>query len=227
MVTLNVIMVTLNCLRYTQMTLGSFKTALPHNFVVVDNASTDDTHVLLDDLAEFANQRHVRNKTRVSLSQAWNQGLKLCLNDPEFKYAYVINNDIIFEPFCVDRLVKFVDEHPEYVLVSGLNTRDFKKHEEIGENMCDFSAFLITKACVEKVGFFDENFIGAFFEDNDYHTRVKKAGLKSCVVASVGFHHFGSRTLWEGLTPAEKSQRDKDYLHNQAYFRAKWGFLPE
>lgn len=223
---LYIVMVTLDCLQYTQLTLGSFKTDLDHNFVIVDNASTDDTHILLDSLAEFPNQKHIRNKTRVSLAEAWNQGLKLCMEDPEFKYAYVINNDIIFEPYCVDKLVQFVEEHPEYVIVSGLNTRDFKKHEEIGENMCDFSAFLITKKCIEQVGFFDENFIGAYFEDNDYHTRVKKADLKSCVVCTVGFNHLGSKTI-QTMSASDREKLNQCFRHNQAYFLKKWGFLPK
>lgn len=224
---LYIVMLTYNLVGYTQKTLGSFKTELPHNFVIVDNASTDDTQKLLDDLEKFPNQIHIRNKQRISVACAWNQGLKLCLKDPEFKYAFVINNDIVFEPFCVDKLVQFVEENPEYVIVSGLNTRQFKTHDEIKDDACDFSAFLLTKTCIEKVGFFDENFVGAYYEDNDYHERVKKAGLKSCIVASVGFHHYGSRTLYEGLSPAEKSLRNRDFVHNRDYFEGKWGFLPK
>jgi GT2 family glycosyltransferase len=225
---LYVVMVTLNCLIYTQRTLGSFKTNLSHNFIIVDNASTDRTNILLDNLSKFLNQIHIRNKTRVSLSTAWNQGLKKALEDSEFKYAYVINNDIEFEPFCVDRLIQFVESHPEYVLVSGLNTRDFAKQEgKIGDGGIDFGAFLVTKECLDKVGFFDENFVGAYYEDNDYHQRVYRAGLKSCVVCDVGFYHYGSRTIKEGMNPMELKQSQANYERNKAYFKQKWGFLPK
>ena len=225
---LYVVIVTLNCLAYTHKTLGSFKTNLSHNFIIVDNASTDRTNMLLDALSKFSNQIHIRNKTRVSLSQAWNQGLKKALEDTEFKYAYVINNDVVFEPFCVDRLIQFVESHIEYGLVSGLNTRDFGKQEgKIGEGGIDFSAFLVTKECLDKVGFFDENFVGAYYEDNDYHHRVYGAGLKSCVVCDVGFFHYGSRTIKEGLNPMELKQSQANFERNKAYFKQKWGFLPK
>jgi GT2 family glycosyltransferase len=225
---LYVVMVTLNCLAYTQKTLGSFKTNLSHNFIIVDNASTDRTNILLDNLSKFPNQISIRNKTRISLSTAWNQGLKRAMEDSEFKYAYVINNDIEFEPFCVDQLIKFVESHPEYVLVSGLNTRDFGKQEgKISDDACDFSAFLVTRECIDKVGFFDEGFVGAYYEDNDYHQRVKVAGLKSCVLCDVGFYHYGSKTLKEGLNPIELKQSQANYDRNKAYFKQKWGFLPK
>jgi len=225
---LYIVMVTLNCVDYTQKTLGSFKTSLPHNFIIVDNASTDRTNILLNDLSKYSNQIHIRNKTRVSLSVAWNQGLRRAMQDSEFMYAFVINNDIVFESFCVDRLIKFVENHPEYVLVSGVNTRDFRKQEgKIGEGCIDFAAFLITKACIEKVGLFDENFVGAYFEDNDYHQRVKVAKLKTCVVCDVGFYHHGSRTIKEGLDPMELKVLQANFERNKAYFKQKWGFLPK
>jgi len=225
---LYIIMLTSNCVNYTHRTLGTFKTNLPHNFIIVDNNSTDDTPKLLQNLAKFPNQIHIYNRHRVSVSVAWNQGLKRAMQDPEFKYAYVINNDIDFEPYTVDRLVSFVEAHPEYVILSGLNTRDFNKQAgQVGEDCCDFAAFLITKTCIDKVGLFDENFVGAYFEDNDYHERVKRAGLKSCVVCDVGHYHHGSRTLKEGWTTEERSILSLNYEKNKAYFKQKWGFLPK
>ena len=224
---LYIVMVTLNCVTYTQQALGSFRTRLPHNVLIVDNASTDRTNKLLDDLSKFNNQIHIRNKKRVSLSHAWNQALKLCMKDSEFKYAYVLNNDVILEPYCVDKLVKFIEEHRNYVLVSAVNTRDHKKKNVVAEDTVDFSGFLITRECIEKIGYFDENFIGAYFEDNDYHTRVKKAKLKSCLVQSIGYYHFGSKTLNQGLTSAERTIIEKNYLQNRDYFKKKWGFLPK
>jgi len=223
-----IIMVTLNNVGYTEKTLESFKTDLNHNFIIVDNASIDRTNILLDHLSKFSNQIHIRNRTRVSLSQAWNQGLKKALEDLEFKYAYVINNDIVFEPICLDRLVQFASSHKEYGVVSGLNTRDFQKQpNKIGDGPVDFSAFLVTRGCLEKVGLFDEGFVGAYFEDNDYHHRVILAGFKTCIVCDAGFYHHGSRTIKEGLNPVELKQLQANYERNKAYFKQKWGFLPK
>jgi len=220
-------MVTLNCLKYTQMTLGSIKSKIPHNIIIVDNASTDGTLQLLDDLSKFPNQIHIRNKQRISLAKAWNMGLKRAMQDPEFKYAFVINNDIVFEDYCVDVLVKFVEEHPEYVIVSGVDRVPRQPViDKVVDHVCDFSACLITRTCIEKIGFFDENFEGAYFEDNDYHTRVFRDGLKSCMVLAAGFNHFKSRTINEGMTPFEQGTQQVYFERNRAYFKRKWGFVP-
>jgi len=209
------------------MTLDSIKTNIPHNFIIVDNNSTDGTQKLLDDLAKFPNQIHIRNKQEISVSKSWNMGLQKAMQDPEFKYAFVINNDILFEPNCVDVLVKFVEEHPEYVLVSGFNrtTHQLAEGKRI-EDACDFSAYLITRVCIEKIGYFDENFVGAYFEDNDYHTRVYRARLKSCMVLDARFNHFKSRTLHEGLTPFQIGTQQAHFERNREYFKRKWGFVP-
>jgi hypothetical protein len=37
-----------------------------------------------------------------------------------------------------------------------------------------WSIFAINRACVDNVGFFDENFFPAYFEDNDYHYRLTR-----------------------------------------------------
>lgn len=222
-----VIMVTLNNVKYTQQTLGSIKTNLPCNVVIVDNASTDGTLQVLNDLSKISNQIIMRNMKRISLSAAWNMGLKRAMQDLEFKYAFVINNDIIFEPYSLEHLVAFAKTHPEYVLMSGLNTRIWKKRpNEVAEDACNFSAFLIAKECILKVGLFDENFLGAYFEDNDYALRVKKAGLRMCVVCDFGFYHYGSTTIREGFTKQEQAQQQACYVNNQNYFKRKWGFIP-
>lgn len=224
---LYIIMPTFNCVKYTQQTLGSIKTNLPCNVIIVDNASTDGTLQLLNDLSKISNQIIIRNMKRISLSAAWNMGLKRAMQDSEFKYAYVLNNDLILEPYQLEVLVAFAKDHPEYVIMSGLNTRVWKKRpNEIVEGACNFSAFFITKSCLEKVGLFDENFLGAYFEDNDYALRVKKAGLKMCVVCDVGFNHFGSVTLREGLTKQEQAHQNACFINNREYFRKKWGFIP-
>ena len=216
-------MLTHNCVKYTQQTMSSFNTKHAHNWIIVDNASTDGTVQLLKDLEKSPDLTIIRNPSNLGVAKGWNQILRLALKDPECKYIFVINNDIILEPDTLDTLLDFVKAHPEYLIVSGLNTRDFKKKPgHIGENCCDFACYLITRACVEKVGFFDENFIIAYFEDNDYHTRVQKAGIKSCVVSYAGFYHVGSRTIHEGGIKVSEF-----FSRNQVYFKKKWGFLPK
>lgn len=215
-------MLTHNCLKYTQQTVSSFKSRRPHQWVIVDNASTDGTIQFLKDLEKLPNRTIIRNKANVGVAKGYNQIWRYALADPECKYIFMIHNDVVLEVDTLDLLIEFVEAHPEYLIVSGNSTCSFKKIPgKIADNVCGFACFLITRSCIEKVGFFDEKFILAYFEDNDYHERVKRAGIKSCLIRYAGFYHHGSRTIHEGGVDHSAAFR-----RNRQYFKNKWGFLP-
>lgn len=72
------------------------------------------------------------------------------------------------------------------------------------------------------VGELDERFEGAFFEDNDYLMRLRRANVRTVQVPSVVVE---SRRI--GLTMSKVPDRAEAWLTaNQERFRAKWGFVP-
>jgi len=215
-------MVTLNCVKYTEQTVNTFRCGRPNNWVVVDNNSSDGTLAFLDSLGERPNFHIIKNLGNRGVAKAWNQIIGVCMADREFRYVWIINNDLILNEKSLDPLVDFVEAHPEFMLVSGVNTRDFKVEEgRVSEDSIDFAAFLLARGCIEKVGLFDENFVLAYFEDNDYHERVKRAGVKNGRLWFAPFYHVGSRTITEG------GIRHAPYFEqNKAYFKKKWGFVP-
>jgi len=215
-------MVTHNCVKYTRQTIDTFKTKHPYIWVIVDNGSTDGTVKLLDSLAGSPNYVIIRNGANIGVAKAWNQIIRTCLSDPEFKYVFIMNNDLILNEHSLDPLIEFVEAHADYGIVSGINTKEHKVEEgRISDGCCDFSAFLLCRSCIEKVGLFDENFVLAYFEDNDYHERVKRAGVKSCMVWWSPFYHIGSRTITEGGVDHVAA-----FERNREYFKRKWGFVP-
>jgi glycosyltransferase involved in cell wall biosynthesis len=75
---------------------------------------------------------------------------------------------------------------------------------------------------VERVGFLDERFEGAFFDDNDYVERLTQAGIPTKQVASV---QVWSRRI--GLTMSKLSDRGRGWLTaNERRFEDKWGWVP-
>jgi GT2 family glycosyltransferase len=88
----------------------------------------------------------------------------------------------------------------------------------------NFSAFMLNRRCWETVGEFDENFFPAYFEDNDYHYRMRLAGLRAIVHPPALFYHFGSRTQNEArpapIVPGDWFER------NRSYYVRKWGGPP-
>ncbi len=90
----------------------------------------------------------------------------------------------------------------------------------------DFSGFMINKECWDKVGEFDVGFYPAYFEDNDYHHRIKIAGLKAICYPQAIYYHFGSATTNEAFGPGKKAVTGTDFEKCRAYYNKKWGGLP-
>ena len=75
---------------------------------------------------------------------------------------------------------------------------------------------------IERVGFLDERFEGAFFEDNDYLARLSQADIPRKQVASV---RVWSRRI--GLTMSKLSDAGQGWFAaNQRRFEEKWGWVP-
>ena len=75
-------------------------------------------------------------------------------------------------------------------------------------------------------GYFDEQISPgyAYFEDNDYAERLKRAGIPITGV-DAGVEHAGSQTL-QMYTKAELAAHHQKFEIAKANFRAKWGFVP-
>jgi hypothetical protein len=75
---------------------------------------------------------------------------------------------------------------------------------------------------IERVGPLDERFEGAFFEDDDYLERLRKAGVPTMQVATVRVE--SSRI---GLTMSKvQEQAEAWYAENERRFTEKWGWTP-
>jgi GT2 family glycosyltransferase len=101
-----------------------------------------------------------------------------------------------------------------------------EKYVEYDENETDrqhpdFSCFMINKRTIDRIGWFDENFVIAYFEDSDFHARIALAGEKAISTTSAIYYHFCSKTVAENdyLKPIVK----ETFIGNKAYFIEKWG----
>ena len=141
-------------------------------------------------------------------------------------YCIIMNNDLILHPHCLDNLVSFGENHPEFLLWSASEwanqrtlskakmTRKFSLHPH-------FSLFMLSPKTIEVVGYFDENFSMGYFEDNDYHTRILQAGFQAAATDSAKFYHYGSRTI--NVDDNLKIEGKYHYQKNREYFKKKWG----
>jgi hypothetical protein len=82
------------------------------------------------------------------------------------------------------------------------------------------------QAMIDQIGFFDEQFSPAYFEDNDYAWRMKLANTPQIAVPGTVMHHWASSTLLS-YTPEELEAHHKAFRLNEERYLAKWGGKPE
>ena len=128
----------------------------------------------------------------------------------------LICNDDIF--FGKDDLQNFLDAYNS-------NVGCFYYPENV-PNLNMFSCFMLTPEVVEKVGYFDESFYPAYFEDNDYAYRMSLAGLLTKVrQVKTGMKHIGSATI-TAFTPEQLAKHHRNFNKNSEYYTQKWGGQP-
>lgn len=170
------------------------------------------------------------------LSSAWNEGLEWSLKR-HHSFSLIINDDILFSPQCIDNMVASflkLETTNQCVMITGNNVRglfddpyeifsyatDVKAYQENP----DFACFMVRPTIVYRVGFFDENFTPAYFEDNDYHYRIRLAGLNAFNNVSAPYFHYGSQT--QNAVASMPVVHPFAFDLNHSYYRDKWGGSP-
>jgi hypothetical protein len=83
---------------------------------------------------------------------------------------------------------------------------------------------MINKKCWQEVGEFDEGFFPSYFEDNDFHHRIKLSGMKAVTYPPALFYHYGSSTI--NQSDKEKVMGAVGFENTKKYFIEKWGGVP-
>ncbi len=182
-----VIIVTFNGEIWIQKCLNSILTAdCKLQIFVVDNASTDGTIKLLED---FKTIHVIESKINLGFGKANNLAVKKAM-EAGFDTFFLLNQDTWIFEHTVSNLVQKMNENPNYGILSPLHysangidlDSNFEKYynnpAKINSNSniknADFvnaAAWLVSKKCFEKVGFFDPIF-SHYGEDRNFCNRV-------------------------------------------------------
>jgi len=222
--------------------IAASKCDLPFEVLIVNQASTDQT---VDKAIDFGNRKmpgrvHVlTNEKNTGCAGGWNAGVQYAL-DHGFTHIGIFNNDILVGPNAIQAMYDRLKREPAVYMTSAVDTikelpipqlvlnpeHDVNKKPDTEAPHPNFSCFMITKETVEKVGFFDEGFFPAYFEDNDYHYRLKLAGGVNCAIANTlaVFIHYGSRTQNQSI--GSPIVPGPSFEANRNYFISKWGGAP-
>ena len=231
---LAIIIPVLNCLDYTKAMLPTIKTKHPYKLILIDNGSTDGTWKFFVKQQKNYNVFAARFIDNYGVSAAWNYGIRKAIDTYNSQYFFIPNNDVLLHPETIDVLIDTL-AFPDVVLSTATNIsgRVASPEDVLGlkrpskkklKPAPDFSCFMLSKEAIDKVGYFDERFFPAYFEDNDYHYRIKLAGLKASKTNQSLYFHYGSRTIKNNEEVRNKS--NLGYIANRNYYKEKWGGRP-
>jgi len=194
-------------------------TVLPIEIIVVDNNSSDETKLFLQ---QYPDIKVITNTRNLGFGKAINQGMRAA----KTPYVLLLNNDTEVQgPEWLPRLLGALNEseHIGAVGVSGgvldkaFNfVKEVCSPEETFDYLVGF-CMLIKQKAIEKVGYLDERFDIAYYEDVDYCYRLKEHGFQTRLVSDVELVHHGRKTVLRAVS------LQRLYRQNRTRFIAKWG----
>lgn len=195
------------------------------DLIIIDNASTDGTVEYLKQLKkENDNITVICNSENKGYSKGNNQGLKIANGE----CIGLLNNDILLSPNWYKPLFeKLQNKETGIVSPSVLQSVIVKENHFLktaqkailkSENdyqetvKCDFSCVIFKQELVNMIGYLDENFSPAYFEDDDFCVRAILAGYKNYFSNKSYIYHKTSSTSTK--LPEFKSilNRNKEYF---------------
>jgi hypothetical protein len=149
----------------------------------------------------------VTAKLNLGVGGSWNWFLN---NVPMEHGAMIISNDdITFHKETLRMLYEQIQKPDnDFVLPLGV-----------------WAIFAETEKLHKEIGGFDENFYPAYFEDNDFHYRMKLKGYDTTFIPEIPCGHQNSSTL-EAFDKDETEIHHLRFKENRAFYHNKWGGLP-
>lgn len=161
--------------------------------IIIDNSPQRD---LLG--FEWPNARVISMGHNLGVAASWNLIIKVT---PLAPWWLITNSDIVFGP---NDLASLTTHMGEYELAT----------------MRGMAVFAIRPDAIEKAGWFDEGYLPAYCEDNDYSWRCQLTGVKS-IELEYECQHVGSAVI--GSEPRYRSENNRTYPQNVLYYERKWG----
>jgi GT2 family glycosyltransferase len=188
----------------------------PADVVVVDNGSTDDSVVLIQQ--QFPNRALLETRENLGYAGGNNFGIQYAL-DHGAKYVCILNNDVIVDPDCFAPLAIALEQDAQVgvvtPLVAEMNEPDkvwalgqevnwqtslvtrihagesapmLRSHPPIEVDAASGTVMMIKREVFEHVGLLDESFY-LYHEETDWCLRARQAGYKILAVpASLAWH---------------------------------------
>jgi len=141
------------------------------------------------------------------VAASWNAILKKYPDDN----VLMSGDDVVVEPDTIEKMVRAAERSKRLFLIA--------------KGASSWAFFLQKPELAKKIGYYDEKFWPAYYEDNDYHRRMLLAGEDYEMAEGAVVSHDVSSTL-NSLPPEEKKKFEAEIDKNSRYYGIKWGGPP-
>ena len=226
---------TYNCLK----SIAALSDKSSYEVIVVDDCSSDETESLIKNISGILYQRQAQNGGFI---ESCNTGAKLAKG----QYLMFLNNDTVVYDNWLDALIEVFENNEDAGLVgsklvypdnqlqeaggiifsdaSGWNYGRFGQPEEPVYNhvrevdYCSGASILILRKLFQELGYFDERYKPAYYEDTDLAFTIRSIGKKVYYQPASKVTHFEGISSGTDLTTGMK----KYQVVNQTKFKQKW-----
>lgn len=164
---------------------------------IVDNGNQEINQL------PMAGLKILKQKKNLGVAASWNLICK-CAMLHGYTHVLIMNDDVVSNKYA-DALEDYVD--------------DVDADLFIGDN--NFSMFILSLDAYLKLGPFDENFQGAYFEDNDYLWRAKQSKM---IIEQTEL--MNPDTYAQSMSIKKDPSLNANFESNKAYYIKKWGGVP-
>lgn len=155
-----------------------------------------------------------------SVAGAWNRGIQLAI-EAGFTTFMVTAVDVAMTVSTINSLIRFKEAHPEVDMYSSFDMNTDYACQESDFEGSDFSCIMFNSDVISRHGWFDREYKPAYFEDNDYATRVVLGGGQLRIVKDAVHDHQGSMTI---KLDSEMAHHVRHWFEiNRKRFLDKWG----
>ena len=142
-------------------------------------------------------------KKNIGVAASWNLICRMAFN-AGYTHVLMLNDDVISEKYA-DSLEDYVDDVGAGLYIGYKN----------------WSMFILSYDTFVTVGEFDENFKGAYFEDNDYLYRCKQAGI---IIEETEL--MNPEVYHQSMSIRKDPTLNENFENNKEYYVQKWGGVP-
>lgn len=232
---LNHLETTLECLEAIKKNTSELENV--YRVTVINDGSDDETPVVLSaNPIGFKHYKYIENETNTGFSSVTNQGWNSALEDG-YSLVAIFNNDNLVGEGWLPPLLEALQTFKKVGMVTGFlhPNKESMDSDPVDKGKLQFvpwmkgGPWLFRVRVFTEIGGFDEDFNPAWFEDDDFLTRMALNGIMFGLVRnSIGIHYDGVTRKGE----LKKRMGESFYQDNFYRYCHKWGvddddrFLP-